>query len=65
MWMWVATLDVQELHHWMLQSRGHMMIVREIRARIGFAWAYVESIVEYDQRQSIVSKYDTYTLKLV
>ena len=36
-----------------------------IRARIGLGRRDVESMVEYDQRQSIVSKYDTQTLKLV
>ena len=41
------------------------MIVREIHARIGLGQRCVESMVEYDQRQSIVSKYDTQNLKLV
>ena len=46
----------------MLQSRVHIVVVREIRAKIGLGRRCVESIVEYDQRQSIVSKYDTQTL---
>ena len=41
------------------------MVVREIRAKIGLGRRCVESMVEYDQRQSIVSKYDTQTLGLV
>ena len=41
------------------------MVVREIRAKIGLGQRCVESMVEYDQRQSIVSKYDTQTLGLV
>ena len=31
-WKWVATLDVQELYQWMLQSRVHIVVVREIHA---------------------------------
>ena len=41
------------------------MVVREIRARIGLDRRVVESMGEYDQRQSIVSKCDTQTLELV
>ena len=41
------------------------MVVREIRARIGLGHRCVESMVEYDQRESIVSKCDTQTLELV
>ena len=41
------------------------MIVSEIRAKIGLGRRCVESMVEYDQRQSIVSKYDTQTRGLV
>ena len=43
----------------MLQSRVHTVVVREIRARIGFDRRDVESMAEYDQRPSIVSKCDT------
>ena len=49
----------------MLQSRVHIVVVREIRARNGLGRSCVESMVEYDKRQSIVSKYDTQTLRLV
>ena len=35
MWKWVVTLDVQELYQWLLQSRVHIVVVREIHARIG------------------------------
>ena len=38
-WKWVATLDVQELYWRMLQSRVHIVVVREIRARIGLVEA--------------------------
>ena len=55
MWKWVATLDVQELYQWMIQSRVHIVTMREIRARIGFGERCVENILECDQRQSIVS----------
>ena len=48
-----------------LQSRVHIVVVREIRASIGLGQKDVESMVEYDQRQSIVSKCDTQTLELV
>ena len=41
------------------------MVVREIRAKIGLGRRCVESMVEYDQRQSIVSKYDTQTLEVI
>ena len=41
------------------------MVVREFRARIGLGRRYVESMVEYDQIQSNVSKCDTQTLELV
>ena len=64
-WKWVVTLDVQELCKWMLQWRVHIVVVREIRASIGLGWRDVESMVEYDQRQSIVSKCDTKILELV
>ena len=40
-------------------------VVREICARIGLGRRCVESMVEYDKRQSIVSKCDTQTLELV
>ena len=43
----------------------HIVVVREIRARIGLGHRCVESMVEYDQRESIVSKCDTQTLELV
>ena len=46
-------------------SRVHIVVVREIHAKIGLGGRCVESMVEYDQRQSIVSKYDTHTLGLV
>ena len=49
----------------MLQSRVHIVVVREIRARIGLNQRDVESMAEYDQRQSIISKCDTLTLELV
>ena len=65
MWKWVAARYVQELYQWMLQSRMHIVIVRDIRARIGLDRRYVESMVEYDKRQSIVSECDTQTLELV
>ena len=39
----------------------HIVVVSEIRARIGFGRRCVESMVEYDQRQRIVSKCDTQT----
>ena len=60
-----SDLDVQELYQQMLQSRVHIVVVREIHARIGLGHRYVESMVEYDQRQSIVSKSDTQIVKLV
>ena len=41
------------------------MVVREILAKIGLGRRCVENMVEYDQRESIVSKYDTQTLRLV
>ena len=41
------------------------MVVGEIRARIGLCRRDVESMVKYDQRQSIVSKCDTQTLELL
>ena len=41
------------------------MVVREIRAKIGLGQRCLESMVEYDQRQSIVSKCDNQTLELV
>ena len=41
------------------------MVVREIHARIGLDRRDVESMAEYDQRQSIVSKCDTQTLELI
>ena len=65
MWKWLATLDVQELYQGMLQSRVRIVVVREIRARIELGWRCVESMVEYDLRQSIVSKCDTHILELV
>ena len=37
-----------------LQSRVHIVVVREIRAKIGIGQRCVESMVEYDQRKSIV-----------
>ena len=40
------------------------MVVREICERIGLGLRCVESMVKYDQRQSIVSKCDTYTFEL-
>ena len=43
----------------MLQSRVHVLVVREIRAKIGLGRRCVENMVEYDQRQNIVSKCDT------
>ena len=55
----------QELYRWMLQPRVHIVVVREICARIRLSWRDVESMAEYDQRQSIVSKCDTQTLELV
>ena len=62
---WVVILDVQKLYQWMLQSRVHIMVVKEIRAKIGLGQRYVESMVEYGHRQSIVLKYDTQTVWLV
>ena len=41
------------------------MVVREIRARVELGRRDVESMVKYDQRQSIVSKCDMQTLELV
>ena len=41
------------------------MVVREIRAKIELGRICVQSMVEYDQRQNIVSKCDTQTLGLV
>ena len=35
----------------MLQSRVHIVVVREIRAKIGLGRRCVESMVEYDQIQ--------------
>ena len=64
-WKWIVTLYVQELYRWMLQLRVHIVVVREIRARIGLGRRCVESMVEYDQMQSIGSKCDTQTLELV
>ena len=37
----------------------HIVVVIEIHAKIGLGRRCVESIVEYDQRQSIVSKYES------
>ena len=65
MWKWVAIANVEELYQWMLQSRVHIVVVREIRASIGLDRRDVESMAEYDQRQSIVSKCDTQTLELL
>ena len=42
-----------------------IVVVREICARVGLGRRCVGSMVEYDQRQTIVSKCDTQTLKLV
>ena len=44
-------------------ARVHIVVVREIRARIGRR--DVESMVEYDQRQIIISNSDTQILELV
>ena len=44
-------LDVHELYQQMLQSRVHIVVVREIDARVEFSRRWVESIIEYDQRQ--------------
>ena len=49
----------------MLQSRVHIVVVREILARIGLDGRDVESMAEYDQRLSVVSKCDTQTLEFV
>ena len=49
----------------MLQLRVHIVLVREIRARIGLDRRDVESMAKYDQRQSIVSYCDTQILELV
>ena len=49
----------------MLQSRVHIVVVGGIHAKIGLDRRDVESMVEYDQRQSIVSKCDTQTRELV
>ena len=49
----------------MLQSRVRIVVVREISARIGLGRRDVETMVEYDQRQSVVSMYDTWTLEFV
>ena len=49
-WKWVSNLDVQELYQWMLQSRVHIVVVREIRAKLGLGRRCVESTIEYDQR---------------
>ena len=65
MWKSVATHDAQELYYWMLQSKLHIVTMREIHVRIRFGWRCVERIVTHDRRQSIVSKYDTHTLELV
>ena len=46
----------------MLQSRVHIVFMREIRARIGLAGRDVESMVEYDQRQRAL--YQSVILKL-
>ena len=46
----------------MLQSRVHIVIVREICARIGFGLRCVESIIEYEQIMKIVSNCDIVTL---
>ena len=40
------SLNVQELHIWRLKSRVHVVIVREIRARIEFERICVESMVD-------------------
>ena len=49
----------------MLQLRMQIVVVREIRTRIGLGQRDVESMVGYDQRKNIVSKSDTQTLELV
>ena len=49
----------------MLQLRVHIVFVREIHARIRLRRRDEEIMVEYDQRQSFVSKCDTQTLELV
>ena len=38
----------------MLQSRVHIVIAREIRARIGFGQRYMENIFKSEQRQNNV-----------
>ena len=43
---------------WMSELRVHATIVIEIRARIGFVRRCVGNIVECDQRETIVSKFN-------
>ena len=47
----------------MFQSRVHIVVVREIRAKIGLGRRCVESMVEYDQRQRAL--YQSMILKLL
>ena len=49
MWKWVATLDVQDLYQWMLQSRMHIVTVNEIRGRIRHGQRCVDNIIECGQ----------------
>ena len=49
-------------HQSLSQLRMHNVIVKEICAMIGFGRSCVESI-DSDQRQNIVSNYDTHTPK--
>ena len=47
------------------QLRVHTMTMREIHASIGLGVRCVQSIVECDEMQGIVSTCDTHTLELV
>ena len=58
-----VTLDVQELCYQMAQLREHIVTVREICARTELGRRSMQSIVKYDQRQTIVSKCDIHTTK--
>ena len=54
-----------KLYQRMLQLRVHIVIMKEIRTRIGFDQRCVGSQVKHDQRQSIVLKCHTQTPGLV
>ena len=61
MWKWVATLDFQNFANECCNRDLHIVVVKEIRARIGFGWRFRKAWLNIIKSSAL---YQSVTLRL-